>query len=98
MTGDTEQQPEVEAEVLEAHAIPVRGRHRITQAEYDALRAESKARAKVTVEANAKAAAKAKAKALAKAPARQDADFVKRAKEIEAQHEASRKAKASSTE
>ncbi|QIN93833.1 hypothetical protein SEA_ALAKAZAM_10 [Microbacterium phage Alakazam] len=87
----------VEPEVVEASVV-LSHRRQVGQAEYDANRKERKARAKVTVAENAKKAATAKKKALAKEPARKDADFVKRALEIEkrqAEARAAREAEAS---
>lgn len=64
------------------------------QASYDASRRERKALAAETMKANAEEAQKAKAKAQAKGfTVKGAAAFDKRAKEIEAQHEARRKAK-----
>lgn len=92
---DTQEQPTgaepVEVEVTEAPRLTARN----SQAAYDATRRERKARAADTIEANSKAAQAAKKKAQAKAPTvKGAAAFEKRAKEIEAQHEASRKARA----
>ncbi|QZD99138.1 hypothetical protein SEA_HASITHA_9 [Microbacterium phage Hasitha] len=94
---DTQEQPTgaepAEVEVTEAEAPRLTARN--SQAAYDANRRERKARAAVTVEANAKEAQAAKKKVQAKASRpKGTAAFEKRAKEIEAQHEASRKAKA----
>lgn len=81
-----------EYEVSEA-AVPERT-SRNSQSAYDATRREAKARAAVTVKENAKKAQAAKRKALAKPfTVKGQAAFEKRARDIEAQHEAARKAK-----
>lgn len=83
------------AEVYDAESVEDEARFtsRNSQAIYDETRREAKERAAVTIEKNAKEALKAKSKAQAKEPVDKGrATFEKRAKEIEAQHQARRKA------
>jgi len=97
---DTQEQPTgaepAEVEVTEEQSVEApRLTARNSQAQYDATRRERKARAADTIKANDKAAQAAKKKAQAKAPTvKGQAAFEKRAKAIEAQHEATRKGKA----
>lgn len=92
--ADSQDQVEVETydgDVAEAPRLTSRN----SQSLYDATRREAKARAADTIKDNAKKAQAAKRKAQAKPiTVKGQAAFEKRAKNIEAQHEASRKAEA----
>jgi hypothetical protein len=74
------QDPDMEPEIFETDGTRP---GRVTQAQWDAQRKASKARAAVTVKANAKKAEAAKKRALAKGPTFDTGDLATKAAEIE---------------